>query len=273
MNEAGRSARVPNLGHFFFFLALTLFALLLSLSVVVSFAVAHGSEVTQALSDQRLLTIASMTTYLLALGMAFFAMPVFWHRPFAEGVEWNCVNVRWWLVVVGLGLGFAAQGLTVFFPVPKDLPIDKIFRNPAAIWFLAFFGVVIAPLFEEIVFRGFLLPAIAIAVDWMRIPRGSVPVVALENLEAWRAGTESSREALVVASVLTSVVFAMIHGPQLEWTLSAVCLLFAVSMVLCAVRLRMRSVAASTVVHGCYNLSVFVSLFVATGGFRHLDKV
>ena len=70
-------------------------------------------------------------------------------------------------------MGFAAQGLTVFFPVPNDLPIEKIFRNPAAIWFLAFFGVVIAPLFEEVVFRGFLLPAIAIAVDWTRIPRGS----------------------------------------------------------------------------------------------------
>jgi membrane protease YdiL (CAAX protease family) len=256
-----------------FFLALTLFALLLSLAVVVSFAVAHGSEATQALSDQRLLTIASMTTYLLALGMAFFAMPVFWQRPFAEGVEWNWGNVRWWLAAAGLGMGFAAQGLTVFFPVPKDLPIDKIFRNPAAIWFLAFFGVVIAPLFEEVVFRGFLLPAIAIAVDWMRLPRGPEPIVALENLQAWRAGTEYSRAALVAASVLTSVLFALIHGQQLEWTWSAMSLLFVVSLVLCAVRLRMQSVAASTVVHGCYNLSVFVSLFVATDGFRHLDKV
>jgi len=39
------------------------------------------------------------------------------------------------------------------------------------------------------------------------------------------------------------------------------------------VRIRTGSVAASTVVHGCYNLSVFFTLFMATGGFRHLDKV
>jgi membrane protease YdiL (CAAX protease family) len=46
-----------------------------------------------------------------------------------------------------------------------------------------------------------------------------------------------------------------------------------VSLVLCAVRIRTGSVAASAFVHSCYNLSVFVSLFVATGGFRHLDKM
>jgi membrane protease YdiL (CAAX protease family) len=69
------------------------------------------------------------------------------------------------------------------------------------------------------------------------------------------------------------VLFVLIHGPQLAWTLSALGLLMAVSLLLCVVRIRMRSVAASALVHGCYNLSVFVTLFVATGGFRHLDKV
>jgi membrane protease YdiL (CAAX protease family) len=76
-----------------------------------------------------------------------------------------------------------------------------------------------------------------------------------------------------VSSLITSLLFALIHAPQLGYTWAAVALLVCVSVVLCVVRIRTGSVAASTVVHGCYNLSVFLSLFVTTGGFRHLDRV
>ena len=42
---------------------------------------------------------------------------------------------------------------------------------------------------------------------------------------------------------------------------------------LTVVRVRTRSVACSTLVHASYNLSVFVTLFFATGGYRHLEKM
>jgi uncharacterized protein len=269
MNEAGPTSRIPNFAHVLFFVALTLFALFASAALVLAFT--HGGMKT--LEDQRALTIVSLLTYVIALVLAYFAMPVFWHRPFLIGVNWNGSQVNWWLGLVGLGLGFAAQIVTRFLPVPDDLPIDKLFRNPGAIWFLAFFAVVVAPLFEEVMFRGFLLPAIAIAVDWVRLPRGPEPMAALENLIAWRSRSDYSRAALIVASILTSFAFVAIHGPQLAYTLPAMGLLMVVSLVLCVVRIRTGSVAASTLVHSCYNLSVFVALFVATGGFRHLDKV
>jgi membrane protease YdiL (CAAX protease family) len=48
---------------------------------------------------------------------------------------------------------------------------------------------------------------------------------------------------------------------------------FAVSLVLCAVRLVTRSLAASTLVHACYNFLIFSTMFVGTGGFRHFDKM
>ena len=52
-------------------------------------------------------------------------------------------------------------------PGPKDAPIDKIFRTPGAAWLLFAFGVTFAPFFEEMVFRGFLLPALCTACDWI----------------------------------------------------------------------------------------------------------
>jgi hypothetical protein len=50
-------------------------------------------------------------------------------------------------------------------------------------------------------------------------------------------------------------------------------LLVAVSLVLCWARLAARSLAASVLVHACYNLLLFSLMLLGTGGFRHLDKM
>lgn len=269
--ESGPTSRIPNLGHFLFFLALTMFALGLSETAILMLT--HGMPVEAILKDQRLQLFANVMTYVIALGIAYFAMPVFWNRPFLVGLQWNAANVRWWLGLVGLVAGFAAQGVTVFIPHPKELPIEEIFHNPALIWFMVVFGVVVGPLFEEVMFRGFLLPAIAIAVDWVRIPRGADDLSSLENLIAWRSSNNYSHVALTVSSIITSTLFTLIHGPQLGFTVPALALLMCVSIGLCCVRIKTGSVAASALVHGCYNLSIFLTLFVSTGGFRHLDKM
>jgi hypothetical protein len=39
------------------------------------------------------------------------------------------------------------------------------------------------------------------------------------------------------------------------------------------VRLRLRSVLASTLVHVSYNFTIFLTAFIATDGYRHLDKM
>ena len=265
------SFRIPNLLHALFFFTLTVFAFLLA--EAGGLALTHKTPVLTTLMNQKIQLFVEAAAYGLALAAAWFAMPVFWHRPFLAGLQWNADKVRPWLGLVGIALGFAVQGISVVIPHPKDLPIEDFFHNPELIWFMAFFGVVVGPLFEEVLFRGFLLPAIAIAVDYIRIPRDADPLVSLERLIAWRSSTGFSQAALVVSTIVTSLFFALLHAPQLGYTWPAVALLAAVSVVLCVVRIRTGSVAASTVVHGFYNLSVFVSLFLATGGFRHLDRV
>jgi Na+-translocating ferredoxin:NAD+ oxidoreductase RnfD subunit len=50
-------------------------------------------------------------------------------------------------------------------------------------------------------------------------------------------------------------------------------ILFSVSIVLCLVRLCAHSLAASALVHAAYNGTIFVAIFIATDGFRHLDKI
>jgi membrane protease YdiL (CAAX protease family) len=46
-----------------------------------------------------------------------------------------------------------------------------------------------------------------------------------------------------------------------------------ISLILCTVRLKTRSLAASTMVHACYNFCIFAVTFVQTSGFKHLDKM
>jgi membrane protease YdiL (CAAX protease family) len=47
----------------------------------------------------------------------------------------------------------------------------------------------------------------------------------------------------------------------------------SVSLILCGVRLKTRSLAASTLVHACYNFILFSTALISSGGFRHLDKM
>ena len=256
--------RVPNLLHFLLFLALTVFSLVLSEAVLL---VCASGSLQDRLGNAKLQLGVEFLGYVVTLGVAWFAFAAIWERPFLTGLAWRWVAVKGWMAAAGLGLGFLSQAVESLLPVPKHAPIEDLFRSQGVIWFLAGFGTVFAPMFEEVLFRGMLLPGLAHAVDWMRVPKD------VAAMEAWRrAAGGYSRKAVIGASVVTSFLFAGIHAPQIGYTWSAVALLAGVSMVLCWVRVRYDSVAASTVVHGFYNLSVFITIFVGTDGFRHLDK-
>lgn len=260
------SRRVPNLLHFLLFLALTI-ALLFAAEVVMVLVFKQGAH---ALADQKLQLGVTAFVYLLTLAAAGVLFPTFFGESFRAGIRWNGSAARPVLGLFGLALGFAAEAVDRYLPTPHDMPIEDVFRTPGIIWLLAVFGTVLAPLFEEVVFRGLLLPALAHAVDWLRLPSGRGEYGRFAH-EQWRQSNVMSKGALVVSSLLTSLLFAAIHAPQLGYNWAPVGLLVCVSLVLCGVRIWTRSVAASTLVHGCYNLAAFVLIFVSTSGFRHMD--
>ena len=155
-------------------------------------------------------------------------------------------------------------------PGPENAPIDKIFRAPGAAWLLFGFGVTVAPFFEELVFRGFLLPSLCTACDWIseRMTPGKLPrPLDADGQPRW------SLTAMVIASAMTSLPFAGMHAAQQGYSLGPFLLLVCVSLVLCAVRLGTRSLAASVVVHASYNFMLFAFMLWGTGGFRHLENM
>jgi membrane protease YdiL (CAAX protease family) len=169
-----------------------------------------------------------------------------WTQGFFRGIHWNWQVTRRhlaWLPLLGILLGVGIQFASSFLPIPKQMPIDAMFRTPFDAWMVALFGVFIAPCAEEIAFRGFLYPA----------------------LRPWTGR--------LLAAVLTSVPFALLLAQQVAHAWTPLAMVFLVSLVLVAVRERTGSVSASAIVHACYNLSIFAALFAASDGFRHLQHL
>ena len=267
--DAATPTRIPNLGHALLFLAIA--GLLLILTQLAFLPLTHTPlAASKDAIPPKLLIASEAVTYLATIAVSWFVFPLLWKRPFAEGIHANPGAVRrnaFLLIPVGVVLSLVVQAASSLATMPKNIPIDDFFRTPSDVWLIALFGTLLAPLFEEIAFRGFLLPAFAIAYDWLALPRTE----AARDL--WNSNNKISRPAWVFSAVLTSILFAAVHGQQVAFAWPVLLLLFCVALILSVVRLRLRSVLASTLIHASYNFTIFLTAFIATDGYRHLDKI
>jgi len=164
-------------------------------------------------------------------------------QPFWQSISWNWPG-RGGLafVICGVTIYFGLLGIGALLPIPKHLPIDQFFRTASEATLLSIMSVTVAPLMEELFFRGFLYPVLA-----------------------RRLGT-------AVGVVLTAGLFGLLHWAQLGYSW-AVLIIFLVGLALTIVRAVTKSVAASFLTHVGYNGTLSLLLFVGTDGFRHLDKL
>jgi uncharacterized protein len=160
-----------------------------------------------------------------------------------NAIHWNWPSKILGYVMAGFALSVGLQGIAHFLPIPKNLPIDNFFRTPAEAWALGILSVTLAPLMEELFFRGFLYPVLARSLG------------------------------LPAAVFLTALAFALLHGGQLMFSWGPVLIIFLVGLVLTMVRAKKNSVAASLIIHMAYNGTIFVAMFFATDGFRHLERL
>ena len=182
--------------------------------------------------------------YLLILGYMYVLVTRERRRPdFLAALHWNFPSNVAGYVLVGFALSLGLQAVAHFLPIPKDLPIDSFFRTPAEAWALGILSITLAPLMEELFFRGFLYPVLA------------------------------RRVGLPFAVFLTALGFALLHGAQLMFSWGPVLVIFLVGLVLTIVRAKKNSVAAGVLIHMAYNGTITVAMFAATDGFRHLEKL
>lgn len=194
------------------------------------------------LQNTQLVLLEQLLTYFVVFAVMYRTIEVHTGR-FWKPVRWNWPG-SWWIAFLlgGSVLYFVLAMVGALLPIPKHLPIDRFFDNAQQAWLMSVFAVTIAPLMEELFFRGFLYPV-------------------LER----RWGIEAS-------VFLTSAAFAALHGAQLKYSW-AVLIIFLVGVALTLVRAVTKSVAASCLVHMGYNGTLSLLLFVMTGGFRHMEKL
>jgi hypothetical protein len=162
---------------------------------------------------------------------------------FLAAIHWNWPQNIAPYMGGGVVLSLTLQLLAHALPMPKNLPIDTFFRTPAEAWALTIFGITLAPLMEELFFRGFLYPVLARGIGF------------------------------TAAIFVTGFAFALLHGSQLMFAWGPVLVIFLVGTVLTMVRAYKNSVAAGLLVHVAYNGTLSLLMFVGTDGFRHLEKL
>lgn len=282
--------RKPNFGDLLVFLLIAYGALRVS-GVLVLIALHHHlfgvSTFKQAENEIHYKIGSQALWYIVTLLFCIAIFPLVWSVQawirtqydigwkagpgFFRGIHWrpSAAAESVWRLLGAAGACFAgAIADEILIPGPPNTPIDQTFHMPGAIWLLFGFGVTLAPLLEEIAYRGFLLPSLCTAYDWMgEQVMGLPPRTDASGRARW------SLAAMVSAAVLTSIPFALMHGEQTAYSFGPFLLLFAISLVLCWIRLATGSLAASVLVHSSYNLLLFAMMFLGTGGFRHLDRM
>jgi membrane protease YdiL (CAAX protease family) len=140
----------------------------------------------------------------------------------------------------GCGLSFFVAIISSQMKTPDNIPMEELFKyRQTALLFMAM-AVIVAPLVEETLFRGYLYPLFARSF-------GIVPGI-----------------------VITGVLFGLMHGAQLGWTWSLVTTLVLVGIIFTTVRARTGSVFASYLMHLGYNSLISLFAILGTHGFTKL---
>jgi membrane protease YdiL (CAAX protease family) len=217
-------------------------------AMLVYYGTHHQKMFDPKLLSQNVLFVlpAQLMAYLIVVGFMAFIVAARHSKTLGDAVQWNFPYGRGWLAALGAGaaMGLASQVASSVLSrwIPKTLPIDQYFRDTASAYALAAFGIFIAPLVEELFFRGFLYPALA----------------------RWTGGA--------LSVIVTAAAFSLLHEGQLAHAWAPLLVLFVVGVALTLVRARTQSVATCVLVHMGYNGALFGMLFYFTDGFRHLER-
>lgn len=160
-------------------------------------------------------------------------------RPVLESLGFHKTTAHG-LLLAGLGGLALAIGISVvanFIKTPKvDTPFDQLANTPLSMALLALTAIVAAPLFEEMVFRGFLQPLFSRTL-------GSA-----------------------LGILVTAVLFGGLHASEYQFAWQYVAAISLVGIALGILRARTKSTLPGTFMHGCFN-AVSVAGLVVTKYF------
>jgi len=168
--------------------------------------------------------------YVFLVGALYLVIAWRYGQPFLTSLGWTFPIPNPFLVLTaGPALALALSALGVFLRAPQDgSQIEVLIKSRASLAAIILFGVVLAPIFEEMLFRGFLLPLLMRSVG---------PLLGI---------------------LLTAVPFALLHGTQNQWAWQPVVLIGIAGIAFGFVRYRTGSTTAAFLMHSAYNATGFL---------------
>lgn len=228
--------RKTGLGGLFDLVLFLLTAGILMLAVGQVALVLAGKPAAEVLLDPIFNTQIQVVFYVLLTGLVFAMVRFRRGLNFAEALALRSLT-GFQVAATLLGgalLALAIAGLNTFFPPAQELPIEQMFTTRTSIYFLTGMAVLVAPLVEEIVFRGYIYSL-------------------LEPL--WGKG----------GAVLTSaLLFGSIHFPQLwpgYFQMASICL---VGIILSGTRARTGNTTTAILLHLGYNAMLSAGLLLSS---------
>lgn len=241
--------------HFvgFFFFGLVSFVITQLAAGVFLVAQSHNARLSEKDflqligSKPQILIAANVILFGLIIFFLYITLSVMDGAPFWSTLGWRKLGPNtgapsspWLYFVGGIVLAVAVAIASSRMKTPDNLPIEELFKNRTGAFLLMGMAVLLAPLVEETVFRGYLYPLFAKSL-------GVAPAVAI-----------------------TGALFGFMHAPQLGWTLGLVTMLITVGIIFTLARARTGTVLASFLLHLGYNSMIAFSAIVSTRGFTHM---
>jgi len=227
-----RSSAVLDLSAFVVFFLFTL-AVLPAFLIIVARIFIPDLTIANLSGEAQILLQAALD--IAWVGFIFFLVKVIRQKDIRETFRWRHTQQYRVLSLVATGatLALIVSAVSSFFPPASPPAIEKLVESSSSMYLLVIFGVCFAPIIEEIIFRGFFFNA-------------------LSELGGSR-----------LAVIVTAVLFALLHAPQLWPSLAGVLLIFAVGFVLSIVRDRTNSLIPSFIVHTAYNCMLVAASAIA----------
>ncbi len=232
--------------HFSVFVVFAFGSLIILQSIVATYLAEHRHlglrGVEKAMTTEAPIAVTVQLAWfgliLLFLYMTLGALP---GNPFWRTVGWRRFEpgsgstssraLRYFFAGSGLALFVGLAGSRIN---PKEhLPIQELFKDRNGLLLLMSLAVLVAPLVEETLFRGY-------------------------------------RFGVVTSILMTGTLFGLLHGWQLGWTWGLVGLLTMVGIIFTYVRARTGTVLASYLLHLGYNSMIAISTIAAMHGLKQV---
>ena len=216
-------------------------------------------------SKPQFLVGTNVLWYALLFLFLYMTLAVLRGLPFWRSLGWKRLSADpttgkgnpWMYFISGCGLAIFVAIASSRVKDVDHIPIQELFKSRSGAMLLLAMAVLVAPLVEETVFRGYLYPLFASKFSGLAQKAGADP------LRAIRFGT-------FAGILITGILFGLMHGAQLGWTWGLVSLLTLVGVILTFARAWTGTVVASFLLHLGYNSMIAFTSVIATKGFTHM---